>query len=87
MNPPRRTCRVPAPASGVAPTEGDELSEPARRVHRALSEALLASGEGPSREVLAVGLGMGPDRRSAALEELAAADYAGVGGGGRVVCC
>ena len=86
MNPPRRTCRVPAPASGEAPTEGDDLSEPARRLHRALIEALLASGEVPSHEVLAGGLGIGRDRLAAALHELAAADYAAFEGAGRLGC-
>jgi hypothetical protein len=74
--PPRRTDRA----------EGDRLPEPARRLHRALLEALLATGEVPSRAALAGGLGIGPDGVGAALDELAAADYAAFDGSGRPTC-
>ena len=84
--PPRRTDRVPAAPVGKPPTEGDLLAEPAGRLHRALLDALLATGEAPSRESLAAHLAIEPDGLSAALHELVAADYAAFDESGRLTC-
>ena len=81
---PRRTERAAARSSGEPPTVGDRLPEPARRLYRALLDALLAAGEVPSRDALAGGLGIGPDGVAAALREPTTADYAAFDEAGRL---
>ena len=86
MSPPPRTDGAPAPTSGEAPTEGGPRQVAARRLHRALLEALLSTSKVPSRKALAAGRGLEPDGVKAALHELAAADYAVVDETGRLTC-
>ena len=75
-----------ADGHGAPPVDADRLPETVRRLHRALLDALLTTGEAPSRESLADRLAVEPDGLSAALHELAAADYAAFDGSGRLTC-
>jgi hypothetical protein len=69
-----------------ATAEGVPLADHHRPVHRALVDAVLATGPVPAVPELAARLGTSPEEVRESLRTLAAADYLAVDASGRVAC-
>lgn len=68
------------------PTSGQTLPKTTRRVHRHLTEAMLATGEVPPAAALAAALGLRIDALRLHLRTLADADYLGFDSAGHLTC-